>query len=245
MSFALLITGTDTEVGKTFVGVGLIRAFVRLGLRVAPFKPVETGCLRDTATGTVIPADARLLQSASGTSASLDVICPYRFSLPAAPWVAAEKERRTIEQAVLDQALGKLRASHDGVLIESAGGLLAPLARDVNFCVLAKRWNVPVLVVAGSRLGVLNQTLLTVRHLEHEGVKTAGTVLNHPFGESGNTTLGPLHHAALDTNADVLKRMLDCPLWEVPFAASQSISSFDTLYDGIADSLIPVLRAST
>lgn len=238
----LLITGTDTEVGKTFVGVGLITALARMGFRVGPFKPAETGCLRDAASGALIPADARLLESASGTTARLETICPYQFALPAAPWVAAEKEHRPIELAVLDHCLQQLQSSHDCVLVESAGGLLVPLAVDLTFADLALRWKLPVLVVAGSRLGALNQTLLTVRYLEHAGLPIAGCVLNHPFGDSKTTSLPLIHQAALESNAATLRRLLSCPVWEVPFAGSQPAHVLDATFDTIADHLVATLH---
>lgn len=244
MSLALMITGTDTGVGKTFVGVGLTRAWTRMGLRVAPFKPAETGCLFDEAARTLIPADARLLQSASGSSARLETICPYQFSLPAAPWVAAMKEHRAIELEVLDKAFRELRATHDLVVIETAGGLLVPLTQDLDFGALARRWNTPLVIVAGSRLGVLNQTLLTVRYAESASLRLAGIVLNHPHGDRRTTTLGALHHPALDTNGDILRKMMRYPLWEIPFADSEAAARFDGLYDGLAEALVEGLRAA-
>ena len=183
------------------------------------------------------------LASASGSPASLDLICPYRLALPAAPWVAAEKEHRQLETAVLDRALEQLRAAHDFVVVETAGGLLVPLARGLDFAVLAKRWNLPVLVVAGSRLGVLNQCLLTVRHLESAHLSIAGVILNHPFGDRGRSSLGVIHDAALETNATVLRRMIDGPLWEIPFSESETSVTLDARFDQIADELIGTLRA--
>ena len=242
MALTLLITGTDTEVGKTFVCVGLITALTRMGFRVGPFKPAETGCLRDAASGALIPADARLLESASGTSARLETICPYQYALPVAPWVAAEKEHRPINVAVLDHCLQQLQSSHDCVLVESAGGLLVPLAIDLTFADLARHWKIPVLVVAGSRLGALNQTLLTVRYLEHAGLSIAGCVLNHPFGDSQATSLPPIHQPALESNAATLRRLLSCLVWEVPFAGNQPASDLNATFDGIADHLVATLH---
>ena len=243
MALSLLITGTDTEVGKTFVGVGLITAFTRLGFRVAPFKPVETGCLRDTASGTLIPADARLLESASGTSSPLKTICPYQYSMPVAPWVAAERERKPIDLRVLDECFETLKGTHDLVLIESAGGLLVPLSLETNFADLARRWNVPVLIVAGSRLGVLNQTLLTIRYLESAKLKIAGCILNHPFGDHKSTSLAPIQLPALESNSSALGKLVPCPLWEVPFRDNQSEDESERAFVQIADELLSRLRS--
>jgi dethiobiotin synthetase len=245
MSLAMLITGTDTEVGKTYVGVGLLRALNRVGLKVAPFKPVETGCLKDLSRDGLIPADARLLESASGSSASLDLICPYRFALPAAPMVAAEQERRQIDTTVLDAAFEQLTATHDFVVVESAGGLLVPLDEKVDFSVLARRWKLPVLVVAGSRLGVLNQCLLTIRQLEREGLAIIGVVLNHPYGDRGEGTLGSMHNPALATNAATLRRLLPYQIWEVPFANTRTAAEMDALFDKISDDILRRLHPAS
>src|SRR3990172_7640562 len=94
MGQGILITGTDTGVGKTFVACRLAKEFRRRGLRIAPFKPAETGCELDPETGQLVPADAVLLRQACGSEAALEAICPYRFRLPVAPWVAAMGQTR-------------------------------------------------------------------------------------------------------------------------------------------------------
>ena len=158
----LMITGTDTGVGKTFVACGIAGALRRRGLSVAPFKPAETGCAFDERSRALIPADAEMLQQATATQAPLETICPYRFRLPVAPWVAAEQEGVTIDPARLEQCYRELAASHDSVLVETAGGILVPLAENFHYADLARQLSLPVLVVAASRLGVINHTLLTL-----------------------------------------------------------------------------------
>src|SRR5689334_6421536 len=113
----VLITGTDTGVGKTFIGCGVAAALRRKGLRVAPFKPAETGCQTLRGSPELIPSDAVLLEMASGTDVPLDVICPYRFPLPVAPWVAAQAAREEIDPAVLAQRFQELASTHDVVLV--------------------------------------------------------------------------------------------------------------------------------
>ena len=238
MAASLLITGTDTEVGKTFVGAGLAAALIRDGFRVAPFKPVETGCLFDPATHSLIPSDARLLEAATATKSPLDTICPYRFALPAAPWVAAEREGKAIDPAVLERCYRELAHGHDWVIVESAGGILVPMARDFHFADLAKSLNLPVLVVAGSKLGVLNQTLLTLEFLQQNGLTTVGCVLNHPYGDATGSPLGHQHLPALDTNANTLRRLTSVPVWVVPDATRTSQPEMDIIFDRLADDII-------
>lgn len=179
----LLITGTDTGVGKTFVTCGLAGALRRRGLRVAPFKPAETGCEPDAKSRSLIPADAIKLRQATQTPVSLETICPYRFHAPVAPWVAAEQEGVQIDTKRLERCYRELAYSHEIVLVETAGGILVPLAEGFTYADLARLLGLPVLVVIGSKLGAINHTLLTAEFLRSSGLPAAGYVLNHPYEE--------------------------------------------------------------
>src|SRR5213592_2771656 len=117
---ALLVTGTDTGVGKTFVACALARAFREQGRRVAVMKPVETGVEGE-------PADALALRGAAADPAPLDDICPYRLRAPLAPAVAARLEGVTIDVARLVALVARRRQEADLLLVEGAGGLLVPL----------------------------------------------------------------------------------------------------------------------
>ncbi len=211
----LLITGTDTGVGKTFVACGLAAALRARGLRVAPFKPAETGCERDAQSDELIPADARLLQRATGTDASLDVICPYRFETPVAPWVAAQREGKRIEPSRLEECYRELISLHDVVLVETAGGILVPLGEKFHYGDLARILNLPVLVVSGSKLGVINHTLLTVEFLRSAGLQILACVLNHPYDKDG---------PAVETNAAALRQLAGVPLSVLPRMPSDSVA---------------------
>jgi dethiobiotin synthetase len=211
----VLITGTDTGVGKTFVGCGLAAALRARGLRIAAFKPVETGCERDLQSQELIPADARLLKQATGTEAPLEVICPYRFEAPVAPWVVAQREGKSIEPSRLEACYRELASHHDWVLVETAGGILVPLAEQFHYGDLARRLNLPVLVVAGSRLGVINHTLLTLDYLHGAGLQVLACVLNHPCDE--NTP-------AVQSNAGALRQLTSAPLFVLPKLSPNSVA---------------------
>lgn len=203
----LLITGTDTGVGKTFVGCGLAAALRRQGVRVAPFKPAETGCELDPHAKALLPSDAILLRQVSGTVAPLETICPYRFRLPVAPWVAAQQEGTEIDPALLARCYSELASTHDLVLVETAGGILVPLAQGFHYGDLARLLDLPVLVVAGSKLGVINHTLLTLEFLRSAGLNVFACVLNHPFNEDS---------PAIETNAETLRRLVSTRLFILP-----------------------------
>ena len=202
-----MIAGTDTGVGKTFVACGIAGALRRQGFSVAPFKPAETGCARDEKSQRLVPADAEMLREATGTAASLETICPYRFAPPVAPWVAAERAGVAIDPQRLEQCYRELAASHDMVLVETAGGILVPLAENFHYADLARLLHLPVLVVIGSKLGAINHTLLTLELLRSSGLTTVACVLNHPDREMDS---------AIATNEHTLRRLVRVPVYVIP-----------------------------
>jgi dethiobiotin synthetase len=169
----LFVTGTDTGVGKTVVACALVRALRAAGVDVGVMKPAETG------VGAEGPVDALALRRAAGSDDPLEDVCPAALALPAAPAVAAGAEGRRLDLARIRAAATRLRARHDFLLVEGAGGLLVPLAPGVSMADLAAELGFPVLVVARTRLGTINHTLLTLEVLERRGLALAGVVLSH------------------------------------------------------------------
>ena len=141
----LLVTGTDTGIGKTFVACALAHALRAGGRRVTVMKPVETGV-------TDAPDDARRLREAAADPAPLDEICPYRLRAPLAPAVAARLENVTIDLTRLEALIRRRLEDADVLLVEGAGGLLVPIADSVTWADLAARLRLPLLVVAANRL---------------------------------------------------------------------------------------------
>ena len=190
MSRALFVTGTDTGVGKTLVARALCAAARDAGLRVAPFKPFESGCAagRD---GALRPADALALRDACGLDdTSLDITScnTYSFSEPLAPGLAAREAHVQVDEARVVRACAALRARFDLVIIEGAGGLLVPLSDDLLVADLAARLAAPLLVVARDALGTINHTLLTIAEARRRDLPVVGVVLAratpHPAPDS-------------------------------------------------------------
>jgi len=169
----LLVTGTDTGVGKTFVACALARGLRAAGRRVTVMKPVETG----VADG---PGDALRLRDAAADPAPLDEICPYRLRAPLAPAVAARIEEVTIDLARLEALVRRRLERADVLLVEGAGGLLVPIADSVTWADLAARLRLPLLLVAANRLGAINHCALTARVAESMGLAMLGFVLSSP-----------------------------------------------------------------
>jgi dethiobiotin synthetase len=174
----LAVTGTDTEIGKTVIARALAARARILGLRVAAMKPIESGIAsRLTPGGTPAISDAQQLSDATGGKDAIEVVGPITLEEPLAPMIAADRAGVTIDLSLLDRARDTLCSGRDLLLVEGAGGILAPITLDYSFAHLFKRWNSEVVVVAGNRLGVLNHTLLTVRAAESEGLQVRAVIL--------------------------------------------------------------------
>ena len=171
----VFITGTNTEVGKTFVGAGIARALTQRDIKVIPRKPIESGCTKQG--DALIPQDASALMEAANYQGSLFEVCPYRFEPPISPVRAAHLADKilTIEQ-LFNICLQGSEAGF--LLVEGAGGFYSPLAEDGLNADLAVALHLPVLLVADDRLGVLSQVLLNVEVIEMRGLQLAGVVLN-------------------------------------------------------------------
>ena len=175
----LAVTGTDTEIGKTVITMALAVRARALGLRVAAMKPIESG-MASRANSDL--SDAERLARAAGADDDLDMVGPIVLDEPLAPMMAALRSGVTIDLTVLDRARNALATDRDLLLVEGAGGILAPITRDYSFANLFKRWDADVIVVAGNRLGVLNHTLLTVRVAESEGLTVRAVILTDISG---------------------------------------------------------------
>ena len=172
----VFVTGTGTGVGKTVV-CGLLAGFLRArGMRVTTQKWVETGV-------TDGPSDIDVHRRLMGDPGSAPEPppadrCPYRFSFPASPHLAAAREGRRVDPAVIEAAYRRLAETHDAVLVEGAGGFLVPLSEELLTGDLVARIGLPVLVVVRNRLGCVNDALLTMEAVRRRGVPLLGLVFN-------------------------------------------------------------------
>lgn len=172
----VFVTGTDTGVGKTVVSCALIRGLRHRGVDAAGMKPIETG------VGAAGPLDAIALRRAAGDADLLDDVCPQRFAMPAAPTVAAQAEGRRVDLDAVDAAYGRLRARHDFLVVEGAGGLLVPAADALSMADLAARLRLPLLLVARASLGTINHTRLTLAVARARNQRVIGVVVSHADG---------------------------------------------------------------
>jgi len=203
----IFVTGTDTGVGKTVAACGLVRALRQAGSRVSVMKPVASGSLR-TPEG-LRNADALALMEAAGMEGRTLYarVNPYCFEPPISPHIAAEDVKIKIDIDLIRGEFDRLAASADWVVVEGAGGWLAPLSDHETVADLATGLDLPVLIVVGLKLGCLNHAQLTRREVGAHGVPFAGWVAS---------AIDP-QMSRLEANLESLERLLgDPPLAVVP-----------------------------
>ncbi|MDP7111374.1 MAG: dethiobiotin synthase [Myxococcota bacterium] len=225
---ALLVTGTDTDVGKTVVGSALLAAWRQLGRSVDAYKPVESGVDGE-------PADGRMLWEACGRSRPLSEVCPTRLTAPLAPPVAARLEGVELDPVAWQREIARRASSADLLLIEGAGGLLSPLWDGGDAATFAQRCELPALVVAADRLGVINHVRLVVEALERRAVPIVAVVLSRAEpARPGDPSLA--------SNAAEIGALIDPPVvGPLPFQAHLEPAALGAALRGCpgADALLP------
>lgn len=169
---ALLIAGTDTEVGKTVVTSALLAYWRRycpqqsLGI----LKPLQAG-----------QGDRELYQRLFFPELSLEAIAPQSFEAPLAPPLAAALEQRPIDLGVVWHRLQTLTQTHDRVLVEGLGGLGSPVTEEMTVAALAAAWRIPVVLVVPVKLGAIAQAVANVALARQEQIDLRGIILNCPY----------------------------------------------------------------
>jgi dethiobiotin synthetase len=197
MNRAFFVTGTDTGAGKTHVTCALLHATRRLDLTAVGMKPIAAGVEDDGRNDDVVQ-----LLAASSVQPPLDWVNPYLYAPPIAPHIAAAEAGRPIAIEVIRQAFERLRPMADVVWVEGAGGFRVPLDERRDTADLVQALALPVVLVAGMRLGCLNHALLTVEAIINRGLILAGWVANR---------IDPAM-ARFEANLETLQARLNAPL---------------------------------
>lgn len=174
------VTGTGTEVGKTYVTAGIVRGAAQIGRRFAAVKPVLSGYDPANAAG----SDPAVLLAAMGkrvTHKSIAAISPFRFLAPLSPDMAAAREGRRVDFAALVE-FSKAAIAAAPVLVEGVGGVAVPLAGRLLVADWIAAVGVPAILVAGTYLGTLSHTITAVEALAARGVAVAVIVLSESVG---------------------------------------------------------------
>jgi dethiobiotin synthetase len=189
------VTGTDTDVGKTYFSAWLVRTWRRQGKTAAALKPISCGDRRD----------AEILADAAEGKISLDEVNPVCLATPAAPLAACRLENRPLDLPALAAQISRQRERWPYLLVEGVGGWRVPITPQESVREWAASLGLPVLVVARAGLGTLNHTLLTVDSIRQSGLVCAGLILN---------THGAPESPARSTNPALLREATGLPLLE-------------------------------
>ena len=213
----VFVTGTDTEIGKTYVSVMLIRALVSRGFRVAGMKPVASGCVR-TPEG-LRSDDALQLMAAANVDVPYQQVNPYAFEPAIAPHIAAAEAGVAISLDEIRRQHQRLCGQVDWVVVEGVGGWQVPLGDEFTVADLAAALGGHVVLVVGVRLGCINHALLSVESILQKGASLCGWIANIP--EKGGERI--------EENIDTLTRLISQPRAAIiPYQAGQS---FDVTRD--------------
>jgi dethiobiotin synthetase len=219
---ALFVTATGTDIGKTFVTAGMIRALRRAGRAVDAAKPVISGFTMDELGA----SDTGILLSALGRDLNpeeAERFSPWRFTAPLSPDMAAEAEGTIIDfDALLADSHARVAGYQDILLIEGVGGIMVPLDETHTVLDWMEALGLPVLLVAGSYLGTISHTLSALDVLTRRGLQVAALLVSDTPG----STVG------LDQTIATLRRFIpaEIEMAALPrLAAGQDHPVFDRL----------------
>ena len=172
---AIFVTGTGTDLGKTFLSAALIRHWRVAGHAVAAFKPVASGF--DPATARA--SDPGMLLEALGRPITdIEAMSPWRFAAPLSPDMAAAREGRTLDFDAIVEFSRRAATSSERVLIEGVGGIMVPLDERHTVLDWMSALRLPVLLVAGSYLGTISHTLTALRVLAQRNLMAAAVAVS-------------------------------------------------------------------
>ena len=202
------ITGSDTDVGKTYIGCELIRQLRAQHQIIEVRKPAESGCTVNE-SGHLVPDDASKLWAANNHQQDIDRIAPYRFKAALAPHRAARLEGQKLEIADLIDACSLDDKNHL-LFVEGAGGFYSPLAEGALNADLASALQLPLIIVVNDRIGSVNQALMTIQAIESRHLKVAAVIMNQVEAD---------HEAHMDNAAD-LRQHCGYPVFQCRFEQS-------------------------
>jgi len=184
ISESIFITGTDTDVGKTWVALLLMQALKKKGLKVAAMKPIACGC-ELTAQG-LRNDDAVALMAEANVPIPYDIVNPYAFAPPIAPHIAANQAAIDINMDKIKDCYQQIKSQVDIIVVEGAGGWQVPISGTQTSADMVTACAWPVLLVVGMRLGCLNHALLSVESIRASSNTLMGWVANSPGKEMQN-----------------------------------------------------------
>ena len=180
VSKGLFITGTGTDVGKTYIAGLLLKKLSDSGFVCAYYKAAMSGNRRNR-EGTPIPGDAVCVRNVSRISQPLEEMCPYVYEAAVSPHLASKLEGDPVDPEKVREGYLRLAPLYEYIVAEGSGGIVCPLRYDEKKLFLEdviKTLGLPTLVVADAGLGTINGTVLTVEYMKSRGIPVKGIILN-------------------------------------------------------------------
>ena len=181
MTKGLFITGTGTDIGKTFVTGLILKKLHENGCDCAYYKAAVSG--NETGTdGRLIPGDPLTVKTVSGITQPLEEMCPYVYKNAYSPHLAARIEGEQVDMERVMEGFRNVCGKHELVTVEGSGGIVCPIRWDSRHILLediVKAMGIPCLIIADAGLGTINSTVLTFEYLKRRDIAVSGIILNH------------------------------------------------------------------
>lgn len=181
MSKNIFVTGTGTEIGKTYVAGLLVKKLHEAGEKSAYYKAAMSGNDKD-ADGNLIPGDAKFVKELAGIDQNLNEMCPYIYERAYSPHLAAQIEGNPVNLDYVVEKFRDLEKKYDYITLEGSGGILCPLRFDDEEIYLedfVKKAKLSSIIVADAGLGTINNLVLTAFYMKEKGMKVKGIIFNN------------------------------------------------------------------
>lgn len=181
MAKSLFITGTGTDVGKTYVTGLIVKKLREAGKNPGYYKAAMSGNDR-RADGTLIPGDALQVKTVSGIDQPLEEMCPYVYETAVSPHLASRIEGNPVRMEAVKQGFRAVCEKYDYVTMEGSGGIVCPICFDeakIQLEDIIKALHLPCLIIADAGLGTINQVVLTVEYMRARDISVKGILFNH------------------------------------------------------------------
>ena len=177
---SLFITGTDTDVGKTYITSGLAITLRKMGIDIGVMKPFAAGVAQKNGFKS---EDVEILSNAAQINDSETLLNPQFFPIPASPYTAWKKLKIKPKISLILSSFKKLSKNHEMMLVEGMGGILTPILKDYYVTNLIKDMKIPTIIVTRSKVGTVNHTLMTVKMCEKYKIPIKGIIINNFDGD--------------------------------------------------------------
>lgn len=173
---SLFVTGTDTDVGKTYITAGLAVSFRKMGIDVGVMKPFAAGSAQKKGYKS---EDVEVLSRASQTSDPESLVNPQFFPIAASPYTAWKNLKIKPKTKTILDSYKKLSKMHEMLLVEGMGGIMTPILSNYYVANLIKDMKIPSVIITRSKVGTVNHTIMTCKMCEKYKIPIKGIIINN------------------------------------------------------------------